>query len=70
MQTAVNAVNKTGARLGGPIVVALSWYWASNAPRPKGWAMAIVWCVPPLAFPIAMAGLKALNAKPTVSRAE
>jgi len=58
------------ARIGGLVVVALCWYWARNAPWSNAWAMAVVWCVPPLTFPISVVARKALDAKPTVCRVE
>jgi len=58
------------AKIGGLAVVALCWYWARNAPWSPAAAMAIVWCIPPLTFPIAAIARRVLDANPTRSRAE
>ena len=51
-------------------MVAVCWYWARTTPWRNAWAMAIVWCVPLLTFPIAILARKTLDAEPTASRAE
>ena len=58
------------ARIGGLVVVALCWYGARRAPWSSAWAMAFVWLVPPLTFPIAAAARKLLDARPTARRAD
>jgi protein-S-isoprenylcysteine O-methyltransferase Ste14 len=44
--------------------------WARDAQLSDAWAMVIVWCAPLCAYPITLAGRRALAARPTIRRAE
>jgi len=58
------------AKIGGLPVVALCWYGARTASWNNTWAMAFVWCVPLLTFPIAVLARRALDAEPTANRGQ
>lgn len=57
-------------KYGGLAVVALCWYWASQARLSYAWATAMTWCVPPLTFPITVVARRLLDAQPTATQAE
>jgi protein-S-isoprenylcysteine O-methyltransferase Ste14 len=54
----------------GLAVTVACWLWARGGRRSDTWNMAIVWCAPLFAYPIALPGRKALNARPAIARAE
>lgn len=60
----------TIAKIAGLLVTVACWMWASNAQLSDAWAMVVVWCAPLFAYPITLAGRRALDAQPTVRRAE
>jgi len=60
----------TTAKVAGLLVTVACWMWARNAQWSDAWAMVIIWCAPLFAYPIALAGRRALDAQPTIRRAE
>jgi hypothetical protein len=58
------------AKIAGLAGVALCWWLVRHAGWTDTWAAIVVWCAPPLTFPIAILGRRALEAKPDARRVE
>jgi len=61
---------RQAAKLAGLVAVVTVFAWALNGERGPAWNMALIYGGPLLAIPLAAAGRRALDARPSVRRAE